>query len=506
MKKLLVLLYVFLMLNNVCFAQAQEFVGRAEYTMGSNETLDAVKERLLLSAKRNAVEQAGTYLESITEVKNGLITRDDILVIATGVAKLVPNTLEYNYNLLDPSKGTMQITATAKFLIDNDELQKVVSNRNKKAVETGKEQEFYQSAKILYDDIKYILDKKKAKTNKQEAEVIKQKQRECEVLLRQAVQVKLDFCEAYIMLAELQTDKFKWEFLAEADKEVHKEKAINWYKEALKYQEKSDIYYEIGKLYDNRYVGLAIMAKELNAIMEKGVNKEPLPLDLIDSEKMAIEYYTKAIKLNPNNIKAHQNRAQCYSRLKQYEEQFKDECWLIDNLKNQSELARTFGTRARLYERKDDLASAIDDYDSAMAIPYNRAEWLIHWLGYYGGSFSIWVSNKWGIYRKILADDKFRMLREKEANKARKNLEASLDALTEHKEGLDKAYVDHACNAIFYAALNLDKNEGIDYLKVAENDLQYVANNVPDSKYCKAHVVDELLWAIKRFAKERDGL
>ncbi len=56
--------------------------------MGNAETLIVAEERALLNAKRNAIEQAGTYIESYATVENFKLTHDEIHVIAAGLMQV----------------------------------------------------------------------------------------------------------------------------------------------------------------------------------------------------------------------------------------------------------------------------------------------------------------------------------------------------------------------------------------------------------------------------------
>src|SRR5262249_31422480 len=59
-------------------AQVQEFMATDEYRMGDNETRANAKLLALADAKRLIVEQAGTYLSSVTEVQLSSLAKDDI--------------------------------------------------------------------------------------------------------------------------------------------------------------------------------------------------------------------------------------------------------------------------------------------------------------------------------------------------------------------------------------------------------------------------------------------
>lgn len=70
----------------------------------------------LLDAKRNAVEQAGTYLEVKTEMKNFEITADDVKVMSSAVVRLVPNTIRKE--IVSSENGVKKIRVEADFEVN----------------------------------------------------------------------------------------------------------------------------------------------------------------------------------------------------------------------------------------------------------------------------------------------------------------------------------------------------------------------------------------------------
>ena len=56
------------------FTVVKEIVAEGAYNMGDGETPSVAESRALLNAKRIALEQAGTYVESYTKVKNIQVT------------------------------------------------------------------------------------------------------------------------------------------------------------------------------------------------------------------------------------------------------------------------------------------------------------------------------------------------------------------------------------------------------------------------------------------------
>lgn len=83
----------------------------------------------LLDAKRNAVEQAGTFIEVHTDMKNFEITTDEIKVLSTAVVKLVPNSVKKQ--VVSNTNGIMKIRVEADFEVDITKLHDVVKEKTK---------------------------------------------------------------------------------------------------------------------------------------------------------------------------------------------------------------------------------------------------------------------------------------------------------------------------------------------------------------------------------------
>lgn len=73
-----------------CFASAeiQTITATGEYRMGDNDTRTDAKRLALLDAKRLALEKAGTYLESVTEIKNLQVSHDELRAYTAGIVEV----------------------------------------------------------------------------------------------------------------------------------------------------------------------------------------------------------------------------------------------------------------------------------------------------------------------------------------------------------------------------------------------------------------------------------
>jgi tetratricopeptide (TPR) repeat protein len=72
----------------VAVADIRTVTATGEYRMGDNDTRTDAKRLALLEAKRLALEQVGTYLEGVTEVKNFGLSRDEIRAYTAGIVEV----------------------------------------------------------------------------------------------------------------------------------------------------------------------------------------------------------------------------------------------------------------------------------------------------------------------------------------------------------------------------------------------------------------------------------
>ena len=80
-------LVVFLSLSVLAQAETKTILSEAIYSMGDGETPTFAEGMVLQKAKQRALEEAGTYVESYTHVRNLDLTVDEIKTIAGGVMK-----------------------------------------------------------------------------------------------------------------------------------------------------------------------------------------------------------------------------------------------------------------------------------------------------------------------------------------------------------------------------------------------------------------------------------
>jgi len=118
-------------------AAVEEIEVTGKYYLGDNDTRTDGHRLALMDAKRNALEKAGTYVESITEVKDFQLTRDDIRTYTAGIVE-VTETDEPKYELVGKQE---RCTVTVKVSVDKDEVAKKIAalHKDKEATQQLKE-------------------------------------------------------------------------------------------------------------------------------------------------------------------------------------------------------------------------------------------------------------------------------------------------------------------------------------------------------------------------------
>jgi len=106
----------------VCLAEIKVFEKEVEESVGRNQSQDAVEAFALQKAKRLAVEEAGTYLSSLTVVEQGRLTKDQITALAAGVVK----TEIVGLPKISVKAGIVHVQVKARIQVDTEVLEKQV--------------------------------------------------------------------------------------------------------------------------------------------------------------------------------------------------------------------------------------------------------------------------------------------------------------------------------------------------------------------------------------------
>ena len=154
----------------VAHAEVKTYEDVGEYPMPEDGTPSDAKSKAKMYAERNALEQAGVFVSSRTEVVNNVLTRDEIETFTAGILKIID--VQYEAIPLNDRNGYIKYRATVKATVDTDILTNAINQwmhlspeERQKRVEQNNQQK-----KIIDELQKRIeeLEKKTVNSNSEE--------------------------------------------------------------------------------------------------------------------------------------------------------------------------------------------------------------------------------------------------------------------------------------------------------------------------------------------------
>ena len=208
-------------------AETKTIVSEATYSMGDGETPFFAEAMVLLKAKQRALEEAGTYVESYTHVRNLDLTVDEIKTIAGGVMK----TEIIEQNRAQEGNG-FRFYVKIRALITTDKIEDLarrIKGRNV-AEENNKILEDYARINRNLDLLKHQIAESKTEP---ERELILDKIREVETQFRQVRLTEMTLYKRLLSGEELSAQVSK-ALLTQQKYEEEEVKRAEWQKHALK--------------------------------------------------------------------------------------------------------------------------------------------------------------------------------------------------------------------------------------------------------------------------------
>ncbi|MBU4462359.1 MAG: tetratricopeptide repeat protein [Proteobacteria bacterium] len=179
LRKACLLLFVFILIPCISHAEIITYIHTVKQSFGGSQSPDDARVGAIAKAKREVLEKAGTYLESLTIVRESVVEKDEILALAAGVLK-AEIVSQKNFSTED----TFGIVVKAKVAVDTsileDRVRKLLQDRS--LLEKYKENQKHE--KKLLTRIKELerenqeLKSLPAKEQKQKKEILKKQFRE----------------------------------------------------------------------------------------------------------------------------------------------------------------------------------------------------------------------------------------------------------------------------------------------------------------------------------------
>lgn len=280
-------------------AEIQTYEGTDEYIMSEFETPDVAKQRAKQKAERMAIEKAGVFIESTTEVANMMVTKDEIITMTGGILKLVENP---KYQMIPMDNGeTFIVRATVKAQIDTDDITKWL-NRN-----AGERSELVDQNRELQKAIE--------EQDRQIAELKARLANAGSAQDKEKISEQFAAEDKIFMANQKLQDALKLYYagnLSGAMNNCTESLSLNS-NSALAYSLRGTIYYQLGQ-YQNAISDLS-QAAAFNSSDEKIFYNRALSNIKLQNYRAAADDFTIAIQLNPNDADAYYNRALCYQRL-----------------------------------------------------------------------------------------------------------------------------------------------------------------------------------------------
>jgi len=328
-----------------------------------SQSPDDARVAAIHKAKREVLEKAGVYLESLTIIEEGKLTKDQILALTSGVLKT-----EIVSQKPDTNANGFAVIVKVRVKIDSSVLEDRVRKllRDRTAME--------QLAAIrkreteLLDRIAYLEEVNKRLAENNEPKTTQSKQKELRKNFQQATR-GLDA----VALADQASD------LWEDGKYTNPQKAIEILDKVIEldpgflkaYINRGNAYYDLNQPY--RAIQNYNKVIELDSgFVEAYVNRGTVCLHLKQYNK-AIEDYNKVIELDEYLTTAYNNRGVAYKELHEYAKAIKDYDKVIE-LDPGDVMA--YGNRGLAYFHLRNLSQGCADFKKACELG-ECADWQL---------------------------------------------------------------------------------------------------------------------------------
>ena len=332
------------------FGEIQTVTHTVKQPFGGSQSPDDARIAAVAKAKREALEMAGTYIESLTVVKDSQVDKDEILALAAGVLKAEVIS-QKNYHTDD----AFGIEVVVKVVVDNS----VLEDRVKKLLQDrthlkdlnqarSREKELLKKIAMLEGE-----DKKSGKSSQKQAILKKEFQHASRGL------TAVDwFYKALALLID--------------GKLTDPQKAIEYLTNSIRLQpDYADAYFNRGLTYGKEFghyqraiedFDKAIRLKPdfTNAYINRGIAYNKL-----DQHKRAIKDYNEAIRLQPDSFLSYYNRGAAYDDLDQYQRAIED---YNEAIRLKPDYASAYNNRGLAYYNLYQYQLAIKDYDEAIRL------------------------------------------------------------------------------------------------------------------------------------------
>jgi tetratricopeptide (TPR) repeat protein len=311
----LVFLLFISLLPSPSFGEILTVTQTVKQTFGGGQSADDARIYGIAKAKREALEKAGTYIESLTIVKNSQVEKDEILAITAGVLK-AEVVSQKNYASDDAFGMEIIVNVIVDTSLLEERVKKQLQDKThlSQLKDTQKREE-----KLLQKVAKLEEENRKLSTNKQSTQKLKKE--------FQKASQGLTAVDWFNKASEL------WD----GGKYTDPKKAIEYLNNSIKLQP------DLAMAYYNRGI----------AYYRPG------------QYQRAIEDYNEAIRLQPDYASAYVNRGHAYKNLGQYQRAIED---FNNAIRLKPDDADVYINRGFVYDKLGKQQLAIEDYDNTICL------------------------------------------------------------------------------------------------------------------------------------------
>jgi tetratricopeptide (TPR) repeat protein len=392
LKKALLLLFVFILMPGISNAEIKTYIHTVKQSFGGSQSPDDARIGAIAKAKREVLEKAGTYLESLTIVRENVVEKDEILALAAGVLK-AEIVSQKNFS----TEATFGIVVKAKVDVDTSILEERIKKllQDRSLLEKYKENQKHE--KKLLTRIKELerenqkLKTLPAKEQKQKKEILKKQFREATQGLTASKLVDkalglwkngkytdtdkaLEYLNKAISLDSNYANAYGNRGLAWADKGNY-DHAISDYNKVIELNPGlANAYYNRGNAWadkgnHDRAISDFSKALELNPGYAWAYNNRGNAWAIKGNYDRAMSDYNKAIELNPGDADTYYNRGIAWGKKGNYDRAISDYNKAIELNPG---YALAYYNSAITYEKLGQSRKAAGDYNNYLKINGNK--------------------------------------------------------------------------------------------------------------------------------------
>ena len=107
-------------------AEIKTYTGIGDYVLSEDVPPGDIKSKAKMYAEKNALEQAGVFVSGLTEVKNNVVSKDEIVTIVGGILKIID--VKFEIIPLNDAAGIAKYRATVTAQVDINLLDDAIKN------------------------------------------------------------------------------------------------------------------------------------------------------------------------------------------------------------------------------------------------------------------------------------------------------------------------------------------------------------------------------------------